>query len=344
MNEFFKSILDWVYSWVGNYGWSVMIFTVIVRLIIFPFDYKSRVSMRKTSKLQPKLAALQKKYANDRDKLSQKQAELYKKEGINPLSSCLPLLLTYPIPIWMFTAMRMVSYEHVTQQVLAIFQNPDALPVFDGWLWVKNLWMPDSPFSSSLPDLTTLQQISSDIWQSALTANDGAGLTLLQQFTVNGATPMAEFTLESFSSTNLATTVQTIYTSLANTAVYINNNGAVDGWTLNLLITTVSLQKLWNGLYLLPLTSAISQFLMTKMTPQQPAAAGDAQAQQPQSTGKFMMYFFPLFSLYICSSYNGMFALYWVTSNLIAMAQTFGINKYLDAKDKKLAAAAEDVK
>ena len=98
MNEFLKGILDGINTVIGNYGWSIVVFTLLLRIVLFPFDYKSRVSMRKTTKLQPQLAALQKKYANDKEKLNRKMSELYKKEKINPLSSCLPRLLPDPPP------------------------------------------------------------------------------------------------------------------------------------------------------------------------------------------------------------------------------------------------------
>ena len=60
MNEFLKSILDGINMVIGNYGWSIVVFCLLIRLVIFPFDYKSRVSMRKTTKLQPQLNALHK--------------------------------------------------------------------------------------------------------------------------------------------------------------------------------------------------------------------------------------------------------------------------------------------
>lgn len=91
--------------------------------MLFPFDYKSRVSMRKTTKLQPQLAALQKKYANDKEKLNRKMSELYKKEKINPLSSCLPMLLTLPILFAMWTALRIIANEQVVSQVFTILQG-----------------------------------------------------------------------------------------------------------------------------------------------------------------------------------------------------------------------------
>lgn len=53
MNEFLKGILDGINTVIGNYGWSIVVFTLLLRIVLFPFDYKSRVSMRKTTKLQP---------------------------------------------------------------------------------------------------------------------------------------------------------------------------------------------------------------------------------------------------------------------------------------------------
>ena len=59
MNDFLFSILAWIQSWVGSWGWSMVVFTILVRLVLTPFDIKSRVSMRKTQKLQPQQMALQ---------------------------------------------------------------------------------------------------------------------------------------------------------------------------------------------------------------------------------------------------------------------------------------------
>ena len=168
MNEFLKGILDGINSLFGNYGWSIIVFTLLIKLVLMPFDYKSRVGMRKTTKIQPQIAALQKKYANDKDKLNAKMAELYKKEGVNPMSSCLPMLLTFPILIAMFNAMRMVSNEHLVQQTFDILLGNE--PVLESWLWIKNLWMPDSPFAAAWPDLNSLNLIPADIWQKAITA------------------------------------------------------------------------------------------------------------------------------------------------------------------------------
>ena len=118
INVFFMNALNWIYGWVGNYGWAVVIFTPLTRLVLMPLDVKSRRSMRATTRIQPKVQALQKKYANDKDKLNQKMMELYKKEHVSPTAGCLPLLLQWPILIFMFTAMRVVANEHTVQMIL----------------------------------------------------------------------------------------------------------------------------------------------------------------------------------------------------------------------------------
>ena len=341
MYEFFQSILVAINNVIHQWGWSVVVFTLLIRCIILPFDYKSRVSMRKTQKIQPELNKLQKKYANDKDKLNLKMSELYKKEHINPLSSCLPMLLSMPILFCMFGAMRLVANEQILIQVKTMLEGGDVTATMQSWLWVKNIMMPDSPFASVMPSLSMIQQVTDPkTWSKIFTPEV---LTSLAQ-----TLPDLNLTAESFANSSaIQTTAQSIYSYLQTTSYYANS-GALQGWTINLWITTISVMKDWNGLFILPLLSAGSQFLMTKLTPTAPVET-DAQGNKiqngnnPAGTGAFMTWFFPLFSLWICSSYNGMFALYLVASNLIAMVETVGINKYLDAKEKKQKLADEAV-
>ena len=318
MNEFLKSILDGINSVVGNYGWTIVVFSLLLRLVIFPFDYKSRVSMRKTTKIQPQMNALQKKYANDKDTLNRKMSELYKKEKINPLSSCLPMLLTMPILFAVWAALRMMANEQMVQQVFDILQGKE--PVMESWLWVKNLWMPDSPFSAAWPDLNSLRMVTSDIWQNAYN-------TLV----ANGANLPATITYD-FSDANLQATIQAIYTYMEQMPEYVKATSNLPGWSFNLLIAQLDLKTMYNGFFILPLLAAGTQFLMNAMQPTQ--ATGDAN-QQAQANSNFMKWFFPLFSLFVCSGYSAVFSLYWVMGNVIGALQTVGINWYLDRKEKK---------
>lgn len=324
MNEFLKSILDGINSVVGNYGWTIVVFSLLLRLVIFPFDYKSRVSMRKTTKIQPQMTALQKKYANDKDTLNRKMSELYKKEKINPLSSCLPMLLTMPVLFAVWAALRMMANEQMVQQVFDILQGKE--PVMESWLWVKNLWMPDSPFSAAWPDLNSLRMVTSDIWQNAYN-------TLV----ANGANLPATITYD-FSDANLQATIQAIYTYMEQMPEYVKATSNLPGWSFNLLIAQLDLKTMYNGFFILPLLAAGTQFLMNAMQPTQ--ATGDAN-QQAQANSNFMKWFFPLFSLFVCSGYSAVFSLYWVMGNVIGAVQTVGINWYLDRKEKKEATVGE---
>ena len=334
MNDFLFNILAWIRSWVGSWGWSMVVFTVMIRLVLTPLDIKSRMSMRKQTKLQPQLQALQKKYANDKEKLNAKTAELYKKEHINPLSSCLPLLLTWPILIAVFGAMRMAANKELLMQLTQILNNE--VPTLERWLWIKNLWMPDSLFAASMPDLNTLRQIPTDQWVTWFNGLDQSNLPVLMKD--------LGLTVDSFSQNNLAATLQTMIGTLKDpgaiyeNAAYAKAIAVNPSWTFNLLITQFSLVNEYNGWLLLPVLSAATQMAMTKLmgtNQQQPAAQGSG-----AGTGKFMQWFFPMFSLVICLSYSSAFALYWVAGNLVSSAQTLIINKILDNKEKAASAVA----
>ena len=104
---------------------------------------------------------------------------------------------------------------------------------------------------------------------------------------------------------------------------------------VDLIFTKLYIFEHSNGYFILPVLAAVTQFLMTLTQPQTMSTSVDASGNPAAGTGKFMKWFFPLFSLYICSSYNAGFSLYWVMSNLIAWAQGIVINKIMDAQDKQ---------
>ena len=224
MNEFLTGIIGWIYSVLGNYGWAIVVFTLLIRLVLMPFDYKSRVSMRRMSKVSPKMQALQKKYAKDQAKLNQKMSELYKEEHVSPLSGCLPMLLSYPILIAMFTAMRSFANQQVVKQILEILQNPEVMPALDSWFWVRNLWMPDSPFASVLPDFNTLRMIPGDVWVKFFTPDVIA--------TLPGE--LAALTADSFSGNVLNDTIAQINAVLQALPLYKEATSALPGWTVQI--------------------------------------------------------------------------------------------------------------
>ena len=99
----FTSIFGWplklFYELTKNYGIAIILFGILVNVILFPFMAKSKKSMMRTTRLNPKMKALQEKYAKDQQRLQQETMKLYKEEGVSPMSGCLPTLLIFPVMI-----------------------------------------------------------------------------------------------------------------------------------------------------------------------------------------------------------------------------------------------------
>lgn len=90
-------LLQHIHSLVGNWGWSIIFLTMLIKGIFFPLSAASYKSMARMRAVAPKLAALKEKFGDDRQKMSQAMMELYKKEKINPLGGCLPILVQMPV-------------------------------------------------------------------------------------------------------------------------------------------------------------------------------------------------------------------------------------------------------
>ena len=99
-------IINMIYRLVQNYGVAIIIFTIIVKLILLPLNIKSQKAMRKQQKIQPILAELQKKYANDKEKLQQEMMKLYKDNNVSMMGGCLPMLIQMPILIGLYNVIR----------------------------------------------------------------------------------------------------------------------------------------------------------------------------------------------------------------------------------------------
>ncbi|WP_416306759.1 membrane protein insertase YidC [Neptunicella sp. SCSIO 80796] len=121
------ALLKFIQSFVGNWGVAIIIITIIVKGAMYPLTKAQYVSMGKMRALQPKMAALKERYGDDRQKMSQGMMELYKKEKVNPMGGCFPLLLQMPI----FLALYYVFLESVEFRHAEFF------------LWINDLSVQD---------------------------------------------------------------------------------------------------------------------------------------------------------------------------------------------------------
>ncbi|MDL2280509.1 YidC/Oxa1 family membrane protein insertase [Selenomonadales bacterium OttesenSCG-928-I06] len=128
------SILMFFYSvteMVGypNFGLAIILFTIVIKIILYPMTVKQTRSMKAIQDIQPKVKAIQDKYKGDSEKLGREMTKLYKESGINPIAGCLPLLVQMPFLIIIFWALKDFNYAGV----------------INGFIWITDLSLPD-PF------------------------------------------------------------------------------------------------------------------------------------------------------------------------------------------------------
>jgi len=119
--------IDWIYQHVGNFGIAILLITVLIKIIFFPLANKSYASMAKMKAVQPEMAAIRERYADDKMKQQTALMDLYKKEKINPLAGCLPILIQVPV----FFALYKVLFISIEMRHAPFYG------------WIKDLSAPD---------------------------------------------------------------------------------------------------------------------------------------------------------------------------------------------------------
>ncbi|MBC7765413.1 MAG: membrane protein insertase YidC [Hyphomonadaceae bacterium] len=124
-------ILNTANNWTHDYGATIVVFTLIVRGILFPLAIKQQKSMKEMQKIQPLLAAIQAKYKNDKEKLSQETMKLYQEHKVNPAGGCLPMLVQLPILIGLYQVI--LKYPDIMNFPLfgTTFMNLKEIPNFN---------------------------------------------------------------------------------------------------------------------------------------------------------------------------------------------------------------------
>ena len=129
-------LLALIYKLVGNYGISLIILTVIVKLALYPLYAKQIKSTANMTDMSEKSKEIQKRYANDREKMNEEMQKLYAESGFNPMSGCLPMLIQFPIIMGLFALLRN-PMKYMPEGNMMIFANHES------FLWIKDLAQPD---------------------------------------------------------------------------------------------------------------------------------------------------------------------------------------------------------
>ena len=350
-SHFVSTFISWIQGLVGNYGWTVVLFTVALKLIMSPLDFWQRHSMYKNARIQkrtaPQVAKLQKQYANNRQMFQQKQLELYRKEGYSVFGGCLPMIITLVLFFVIFAGFNETTTFNASQEYYQI-----------ATIWEETY---NEVYDDKADEVATELQNAYDTAYNAVIAQDptdtveaeSAGIAAKRAY-------MSRFEAEFRAAADQAVLDGYKPTSwLWVTNVFMSDNWSAKipdydtfsgaglgklGITADKMVTnaedynkhTAALRKEyggWNGYLILPVLTIVStflgQFLSKKMTPNQPGNEQNAQqAKMMQWMMPVMMGFFSLF-------YSGIFTIYLLISQVISLLTQVGFNVYSKIVDKK---------
>ena len=341
------SLLDWMNSGIGNFGWTVVVFTLMLRLILMPFDIWQKMSMRKQKAkmdiLRPQMEKLQKQYANRPDILRQKQYELQKSAHINLFSSCLPMIFTLVIFALIFQGFREYIISANEKLVSDLYNN----------VYVQ-FFIEHAQTISEATGKTILDEAGQLAVVPSYSLLQDAGLIEeLNSALVAGYQPQSWLWVKNVFMSDTYANVIPNYNNFISTgfggiaATIPDIPGTSYNELMNPIISAYNKTKFfdmahWNGYFVLPILSILTSFFSTmlqqKMQPMQPMSTGDeAQQKQQKAMNKIMVYMMPLVLGFFAIVYSAAFAIYYFTSNLFMTIVTIVFNLITKKIDEKKA-------
>lgn len=182
-SDLWSTVISWFASWIVNYGWTIIVFTIALKLLMSPLDILQRTSSQKQTRfmsaMQPEMAILQQKYGNDKQRLNQEQAKLYKKYNVNVGGMCFTMFITLGLSLLIFGTLYGSLRSFGEEKMYESYAKLDAVCIEaqaqaennsslvdenakiefvkdeiiveykkqqkeNSWLWVKNVWRGDT--------------------------------------------------------------------------------------------------------------------------------------------------------------------------------------------------------
>ena len=303
ISQLFGVIIDYIYNFLHNVfglesiGMTIIIFTIITRILLLPLAFKQQKSMREMQKLQPEMKKIQDKYKNKKDPESQQKmqmeiSQLYQKNGTTPFGGCLPMLVQLPI-IW------------------ALFSVLRNIPAYIGS--VRSIYVGIVEKVSGIAGIGTVLTEMNEAIKPLSVANFDPSTEnhIIELF--------SKFTSEQW---NLLFEKMPELSSLLSDS--LSHIQKIYYWLGINLADNPNLASIG---VLIPVLNVVAQFFMSKLT--MGNTSGNDQAAQ---TNKAMMYTMPLITGFFTISMPAGLGLYWLVGTLLHIGQQVLINKYLDEK------------
>lgn len=321
---FWSSCINFFVDFLGNYGWAIILFTIVLKLVLTPFDVLQRKSMKKQMKmqanLQPQINKLQEQYGNDRAKLNQKMNELYQRNNVSLKGVCLPMLISMVVTLVVFISLF--------NALNAISKNKDN-EIFDN---VRSRYINEvatvtsSEYVQSLTDQGKTNEEIEDIQDKAIKD------AILKEY-------------DKQKSKHGFLWVQNLWKSDSNSSPYTNLNSYKAYYEskyneildetafeeeFNLILNTIKADNPDNnGYYILIILAGVVTFLVQWLSQRSMSKSNNTAG----STNKIMLFIMPLVMLIFASTSNALFTLYIITNSIVSAVISKIIDKILKDKD-----------
>ncbi len=285
----FAWLLRALYELTGSYGWALVLFTVVIKLVLLPFQMKSKKSMMRMSRFQPMIKEIQTRYKNNSVKMNEEMQKLYAEEGVNPMSGCLWSFLPFPILIALYSIIRqpITRFMMLTNEVMETVVDAVSAAGFD------------------MSAIATIKD-------GVMSVKDG--LTQLQPYgqitLVKAAQELGVSLPEGWINMDFS------FLGLDLTLIPQNVIGQITtgGWAVI-------------GVLLIPIVSGALSFWQSKVSMASNPASSDPSDPTARST-RMMMWMMPLMSLWIGFTLPASLGVYWIANSVLMLVQEKVLNKY----------------
>lgn len=333
-----------MHGWIGSYGWTVVAFTVALKVIMIPFDLWQRSSTKKNSvkmaKIQPLIDNIDKKYGANTQKANEEKQKLYKKQSVSTLASCLPMLVTMAIFIFMFSGLNnYATYNNVMNysKLQTYYYSEMAKAEGDTAVEIQyNKAVAAGEFVGSLKDYCV--KVASQGMVVENSVNNYNGIAVYYDTEVK-----EEFLwMQSIWQPDTWGSIMPSYDKFSKT---VDIGGSNPDREYNLIRNEVlktgtrGENGTWNGLMILPLLSVglsfASMYLTQAMEKKGKNGQEIAQNQQQAQSNKMMMFMMPAMMAAFGFMYTGAFAVYMVCNYTLSILFSVAMKKPIDKMVEK---------
>lgn len=332
-------------SIVGNYGWAIIVLTIIVRLCMWPLNVSQQRSMRMMQKLQPKMKAIQDRYKNNPQVMQQKMMEFYKEHKFNPMGGCMPLLIQMPIFILLYSALMSPQFIQMAGDASFLFVNrldttlrASAGISNDGTLGV-------SKYDRFIVGKTAVVYLPDETLDNVKITKPTQALEIQGELTpgdpIDFKISLDNLALK-FSQLQNIQKADVIITDI-NTKETEKITFERKGEILAATVPSIEVKQSFHyDILLLIVLFGLTMFLSQKVMMAKNTTEQDpTQAAIQKSMGTFMPIM--IIATFVIIPIPAGVLLYLVTSNLIQIAQTVIVNKQIDIEEAKNEAKVDDI-